>query len=289
MSLRVGTLALVAVLSIAATPACSLIFSSGPTDVAQGRYYSSGNAEYDAFFVNVYQQQLVMARAPGELAEARGVLTQSLVLDANAQNAELAEKLRLSLNALGQRGARVHFEVRLPSPPDPDHSMALISATPAPEGNERASLAASEAALTRLLRLGATMHQSQGELTKLRAMAPALEAKVDSAFPEQGPRQRERTLQNLKDAERVIVLMQARAEETAVPIDSLYRELNRVFASPETPPPDTAAPPKPEEKPRPRPVAPRPRSDSSPPAARTEAPAAVPPKTAAPKSADFEP
>ena len=289
MSLRAGTVALVVALSFAATPACSLIFNSGPSDVAQGRYYSSGSAEYDAFFVRVYQQQLLMARAPGELAEARGSLTQALVLDTTAQNAELAEKLRLSLNALGQRGARVHFEVRLPSPPDPDHSMALISATPAPEGNERASLAASEAALTRLLRLAATMHQSQGELTQLRAMAPALEAKVDSAFADQGPRKRERTLQNLKDAERVIVLMQARAEDTAIPVDGLYRELNRVFASPDTPPSESATPPKPEEKPRPRPVAPRPRPDSAASAPRAESAPVAPPKAAAPKSADFEP
>ncbi|HET9932800.1 MAG TPA: hypothetical protein VFQ35_18985 [Polyangiaceae bacterium] len=288
MSLSRVAVTFAAALTIAGVPACSFIFNSGPSEVAQGRYYSSGNAEYDAFFVDVYQQQLVMARAPGELTDARAALTQALVLDASAQNAELAEKLRLALNSLGQRGARVHFEVRLPSPPDPEHSIALISASPPPEGNERTSLAAAEAALTRLLRLAATMHQSEAELAKLRTSVPALEAKVDAAFQERGPRQRERTRQNLKDAERVMVLMQARADETASPVDGLYRELNRVFASSEPPPSEGASPPKPEEKPRPRP-APRPRPDVAQPAPRSEGAPVASPKPTAPKSADFEP
>ena len=46
-------------------PGCAAIFGSGPSEVAQGRYYSVGNAEFDSFFVSVYQQQLAMARAPG--------------------------------------------------------------------------------------------------------------------------------------------------------------------------------------------------------------------------------
>ena len=265
------------------SPGCAAIFGSGPSEVAQGRYYSVGNAEFDSFFVSVYQQQLAMARAPGELSDARKSLTTALVLEDNAQNAEIAEKLRLALNALSQRGARVHFEVRLPTPPDPEHSMALISSVPAPEGSERATLAVVEASLTRLLRLAATMHQSTNDVTRLRAQVPSLEAKVDAALREQGPRKRDRTLKNLEDSERVMVLMQARAEETAAPIDGLYRELSRVFAksepAPAEPPPPAA---KPEEKPRPRPAAPRPRADPSP----VASPA---PKSPAPKSADFEP
>jgi hypothetical protein len=264
------------------TPGCALFMSSGPSEVAQGRYYSVGNAEFDAFFVNVYEEQLAMARAPSELAEARKALTDALVLNDSAQNAEIAEKLRLALNALSQRGARVHFEVRLPTPPDPEHSMALISAAPAAEGSERTTLSTVEASLTRLLRLAAGMHQSATDLVRLRALVPSLEAKVDSALHEQGPRKRERTLKNLEDAERVIVLMQARAEEIALPIDGLYRELSRVFGKNE-PAPAEAAPPaaKPEEKPRPRPSAPRPRADPS--------PVATSKPQASPKSADFEP
>ncbi|MFZ5891732.1 MAG: hypothetical protein ACOY0T_11815 [Myxococcota bacterium] len=267
------------------TPACAALFGSGPTEVAQGRYYSVGNAEFDAFFVSVYRQQLAMARAPEELRSARHELTEALVLGESAQNAEIAEKLRLALNALSQRGARVHFEVRLPTPPDPEHSMALITATPNPEGKERNLLSTVEASLTRLLRLAAGMHQSSTELATLRAEVPQLQAKVDRALFEQGPRKRERTLRNLEDAERVMVLMQARAEETAAPIDGLYKELSRVFSKPDPAPVEAPPAPKPEDKPKPRPVA-RPRAD---PASVATSPAATPKPAPATKSADFEP
>jgi len=281
-----------AVLAIAAassvTPSCALFYGSGPSDVAQGRYYSAGNAEFDAFFVSVYRLQVAMAQAPQEYGEAHRSLTETLLLDDSAQNAEIAEKLKLSLNGLSERGARIHFEVRLPSPPDPEHSMALITATPAPDGKERDQLATLEGSLTRLLRLAATMHESASQLVSLRSAIPGLEGKVDAALQAQGPKKRAQTRQNLEDAERVIVLMQARADETAAPIDALYKELGQVFGKSEPAASEPAqAPVKPEEKPRPRPQPARPRSDSGPVASPAAPPAA--PKPAPAKSADFEP
>jgi len=287
MSLRrfAALLAIAAASSV--TPSCALFYGSGPSEVAQGRYYSVGNAEFDAFFVGVYKLQLAMAKAPQESSEARHSLTEALLLDDSAQNAEIAEKLRLTLNGLGQHGARIHFEVRLPSPPDPEHSMALITATPSPDGKERAQLATLEGSLTRLLRLAATMHESTSQLTSLRSAIPGLTGKVDTALQEQGPKKRAQTRQNLEDAERVIVLMQARADETAGPIDGLYKELGQVFAKGEPENVPAQAPVKPEEKPRPRPQPARPRPDAAPVASPASPPAA--PKPAPAKSADFEP
>jgi hypothetical protein len=269
------------------TQSCALFRGGGPSEVAQGRYYSAANPEFDSFFVGVYRLQVTMARAPGELSEARRSLTEALLLDDSAQNAEIAEKLKLSLNGLSAHGTRVHFEARLPSPPDPDHSMALISATPTPDGKEASQLATLEGSLTRLFRLAATMHQSEAELVTLRGAIPSLQGKLDVELKDQGSSKRAQTRQNLEDAERVIVLMQARASETAAPIDGLYKEIGQVFgkAEPAANEPAQAAV-KSEEKPRPRAQPARPRADA--PAAPAAAPATSP-KAAPAKSADFEP
>jgi hypothetical protein len=259
----------------------------GPSDVAQGRYFAAGNPEFDTFFLAVHRLGIELGNAPAEAADARHQLTSALVLGDAAANPELAEKLNLVLNGLGEHGLRVRLDMRLPAPPDPDHSMALLTSAPEPEGQDRATVEQLQAALTRLLRASARARASSNELLRLRANIPSLDAKLDATFAEQGRSKRSLVAKNLQDADRVLVLMQARVDEVALPVENLRAEIERVRPAPaalaETPPA-----PKPEERPHARPAAPRGRPSE---AASAAAASPAPPKAAheAGKSADFEP
>jgi hypothetical protein len=255
-----------------------------PTEVAEGRYFSAGNPDYDEYFVRVHRLQVEMAAAPNELVEARRLLGDALVSSPDAPAAQLAEKVKIALDRLAEHGIRTRVEFRVPSPPDPPHTMAILTYSSTPGSNERQSLERIEAAVTRILRFAATMRAAGARASELRVDMARLESGVETAFREQSRGRRSQIHDNLRDAERVSVLMLARSDELARPAEALARELGSVLASyfkpwPVAPPPEPAPAPEP---PRPRPRA---GPDARP---RARDPKAKTPSESA-KSADFEP
>lgn len=276
--------ALVLVLALCAG-GCSM--HSGPTAVAQGRYFAAGTPEYDEFFVAIYRLQLQMAAAPAEFAEARRALSETVISAANAPSAQLAEKTKATLERLAEHGPRVRIEFRVPTPPDPERTMALVTPAGSPGGADRKALESIESSLTRILRFNATLHRATARLTELRRAVPRLEAGVDAAFHDQGRSKRTQVLTNLRDADRVSVLMLARADELGKPADELVSEFTRVlaayFKSPSAAPSEVIEPAPASEAPRARP----PENDARP---RASGPGPKPkPPPEPPKSADFEP
>lgn len=258
--------------------------SARVTEVGQGRYFSAGSPDYDEFFLSVHRLQVEMASAPNALAEARRLLSEAVVSAVDAPNAQLAEKAKLALDRLVEHGIRTRIEFRTPSPPDPPHTMALLSYSSTPGGAERQTFERLEAAMTRLLRFAAAMQLANQKLLELRGAVPKLESSVDQVFREQSRGRRGQVRDNLRDAERVSVLMLARSDELGRSAEDLAGELGRVLAPyfkpwPVAPPPEPA--PAPADSARPRPRAPegaRPRAEPKPKATGD-----------APKSADFEP
>jgi hypothetical protein len=277
---RVAIPALLAAL-LSSAPGC--LRSSGPSEVAQGRYFAAGNPEYDEFFLAVYRLQLEMAAAPGELAEARRALGIAVVSTTDASNAQLAEKLKATLDRLADHGLRTRLELRSPSPPDPEHAMALLTTAAIPTGSDRQTVESIESSLTRVLRFGAAMRRASSKLAQLLGAVPRLQTGVDAAFHEQGHGKRKQVASNLDDAARVNLLMLARADELGKPTEALASELQRVLApyfKPFPSPPVVEAP-------APAPEAPPPRPRQG---ARSRATPAEPNAKAEPaKSADFEP
>jgi hypothetical protein len=90
---------------------------------------------------------------------------------------------------------------------------------------------------------------------------------------------------NLSDAERVLLLMLARADELGKPADDLVNELNRALAAHLKAGSDEP----PSEPPSAQPEAVRPRARASGNAVPARAAEAGKPKPEPPKSADFEP
>jgi hypothetical protein len=262
----------------------SCVRSTKPTEVAEGRYFSAGSPDYDEFFVRVHRLQVEMAAAPNELSDARRTLAEALVSSPDAPTAQLAEKVKIALDRLAEHGIRTRVEFRTPSPPDPPHTMAILTYSATPAGNERQTFERIETAMTRILRFAATMRAAGTRASELRAGVARLESGVDATFREQSRGRRGQIHDNLADAERVSVLMLARSDELARPAEELARELGSVLVPYSKPWP--VAPP-PEPAPAPEPPRPRPRAgpDAHPRAGDPKAKAA----SDGAKSADFEP
>jgi len=80
----------------------------GPSAVAQGRYFSTGNPDYDEFFVRLHRMQVELAAAPETLAKVRGDLARELEVTPPAATDAVRAALTTKAGAVGARGATLH-------------------------------------------------------------------------------------------------------------------------------------------------------------------------------------
>jgi hypothetical protein len=197
--------------SLSLASGCSVFAPKGPSVVARGEYYSAGKPEYDSFFIQLHDKQVQLLAAPEELKTAKKNLAQAVGLTADASNDSLSQELGQELNKLASQG----LKVRLDAPPassSGDASATLYSSDTTTTTPLRALLP-QEA--TRLVRSRNRMLASRGELDKLRVLGITLETQIDQAFRVDGPWKRNEVRKNLNDGQKVITLMQARAQEIA--------------------------------------------------------------------------
>lgn len=272
MSLRRAS---VLALALVLTPlgGCNVFAPKGPSDVARGEYYAAGKPEFDAFFIELHQKQVALLAAPNDPSEARRNLTQALGLTPDASDDTLSERLSQELKKLASLGLRLRLDVPEPSS-KLDASAALFSSENSTATPLRTLLPQEG---TRLVRSRNRLLAAKAELEKLRVSGITLEGSVGSAFRTEGPWKRDEVEKNLSDGQKVITLMQARAQDVIDQDTKLLDLLAQVAA---TDPnlgktPVAAPPPSDDEKPR--------RSSASRPVASRPAPStATKPTTAAP-------
>lgn len=207
MSLTAARLA--ALIALTCVSGCSLLGSNGPSEVARGEYYAAGKPEFDSFFIALHEKQVALLAAPREPADARKNLTRIMGLSAEASDSSLKERLNEELKKLASQGLRVRLEVPEPSP-TLDASATLYASDSANAAPLRATLT-QEA--TRLVRSRNRMVAGKAELEKLNVTGITLEGSVDQAFRVDGPWKRDEVRKNLADGQKLITLMQARAQE----------------------------------------------------------------------------
>jgi len=191
-------------------PACSVFSPKGPSVVARGEYYSAGKPEYDSFFIELHDKQVAFLSAGADVQTARQNLAQALGLTADASNDSLKERLSQELAKLASQGLRVRLEV-----PEPSRTLDA-SATLHSEGAATTPLRAllpQEA--TRLVRSRNKMLASKAALDKLRIQGIMLETNIDQAFRVDGPWKRDEVRRNLGDGQKMIAILQSRAQEVA--------------------------------------------------------------------------
>jgi hypothetical protein len=81
-------------LALLAPSACMLYARGGPTAVAQGRYYSTGNPEYDEFFIDLHRMQVELNDAPERTAAPRKALADKLEVGLDTEVLKEALKKR---------------------------------------------------------------------------------------------------------------------------------------------------------------------------------------------------
>jgi hypothetical protein len=272
---------LVALVALVGSAGCRL--AQGPSDVAQGRYFSTGNPNYDEFFVRLHRMQIELKAAPETLASVRTDLTRSLALEPTADTDAVRRALAKKANEVNARGATLVVDRgREPGA----RARLAVGGTPAQADREFVKTLADA-----LARVGEVRGRSGAWKTELEWLPPAgvaLDGSIEAAFVGQSRGTRDDVHENLTDAQKVVALMTARVKE----IETNSAELEGIFVSAfgETrPEPPAPSPPPDETKPKPRPIR---RAASTEPAAREASPSETP-ATPKPKQGtarpDFEP
>jgi hypothetical protein len=197
--------------ALALAPGCSVLSPQGPTEVARGEYYAAGKPEYDSFFIALHQKQVELLAAPQEAQGARSNLAAAVGLTADASDEAFERQLSQEVKKLAGQGLRLRLEVPEPSP--------ALDASATLHTSDRAASTPLRSArpqeTTRLVRSRNRMLATKAELEKLSVTGITLEGSVEQAFRTDGPWKRDEVRKNLADGQKVITLMQARAQEVA--------------------------------------------------------------------------
>ncbi len=267
---------------------CALGSGSGASTVAQGQRYESGNADYDAFFRRVHRLQLEVGRAPQELSEAQNSLRSSVIVGENMTAETLALQVKLELDRLARRGVPVRVTLRA-GEPTTTSARAVFAPQTAPRPADAQLLTQLEGGVSRHLVLVGSMRKARDELDALCSDALRLEGRLNSTFSAGLGGRRGTVLENLRDAERVLALMRAQADETRRNADAFVVAFGKSIGQPMTP--DPARPNEGDAERLVRVATPSPPTRAAP--AKPEAATAAAPVNPAPSDsvtrADFEP
>jgi hypothetical protein len=194
-------------------PGCAAFGMGGPSTVAQGKYYSSGNADYDQFFIRLYQLQVEMENAPRVPDNERQGLAQALELSPETPADGVSSRIHEEAQKLGHTGVRMRLEQN-PSLDKPEAASATIRATIRPKDDASAALITHiETSATNLLRNVSQMKAAEVELGKLELDEINLDAEVPNAFAKAHLGKQSEVKQNLADGQKLITLMKARGQE----------------------------------------------------------------------------
>lgn len=201
------------------------VFGGNESTVAQGRYYASGNAYYDEFFVDLYMLQVGMAEAPKTPEAERQRLTRLLQLDAQATPAMIEQRLREEALSLSRAGVHLRLD-RAALEGGPEMAYVALRSNARPKEDPAATLLATvETSSTNLLRWQLTMKQKEAALSRLDLMTIRLDAAVDRTFSQAPVGKPEEVKRNLADAHKLIPLMRARAETVRANSEQLLAAL----------------------------------------------------------------
>ena len=264
----------------------------GPSAVAQGKYFSTGNPDYDEFFVRLHRMQIDIGAAPDTLAKIRGGLARELELAPASATDAVRAALTTKAAAVGARGAKLEVAQNRESKSGP---RLVVSGTPAEA--DRAFVKVLEEALERLGELRERSPAWQRELEWLPPAGIALDGGIEAAFVSESRGTRDDVHQNLADAQKLVTLMTTRKRE----IDASSAELEEMFVKAlgekrNEPPPPPAADAEPAAKPKPKarpthrkPAAGGPAQAASKPAPASEATEPAPKPKQGSARPDFEP
>ncbi|HEX2669997.1 MAG TPA: hypothetical protein VHM25_03940 [Polyangiaceae bacterium] len=222
---RLALVLLATALGSGSLSGCALFGASKESTVAQGKYYASGDAYYDQFFVDLYMLQVSLAEAPKTPETERQRWLQLLKLEARATPAMIEQRLHDEALSLSRAGVHLRLD-QASIDSGPDVAYAAIRSSARPKDSAAATLLATvETSSTNLLRFQITMKQKEAALSRLELMALRLDAGVDRTFSQAPIGKPEEVKRNLADAHKLMPLMRARAEAARESTEQLLAAL----------------------------------------------------------------
>jgi len=193
-------------LALLAASACQVIAPSGPSNVAKGRYFSTGDPEYDDFFLRLYRLQIKLKDAPQRVGEPRQRVAEALSVGPDPEEIRTALAKRASeLNNRGIRYSVAHSA-------DPAQPPTLV-VTGNPTGNDFELKGMLEKALKSAGELAVDTKAWQKELDELAPREATLEGNVGEAFASRSEGERTEIKNNLVDGSKIIALLVERTRD----------------------------------------------------------------------------
>jgi hypothetical protein len=251
----VAAAALAASVMLALSLLTGCIFGSGgPSNVAQGKLYRSGDAQFDEFFTGLYALQVELAQAPDRENQIRQSLAQELKSATDAP-AELGQAVKDQAQRLAKSGTGLN--VKATENVDHEEQAKIdVEAVGMPIDAEGEKLIATvEKHGTEALKLYVVMQGRERLLERMRGIAMTLQDQSDQRF-RKSMAQKAEVRKNLEDAQTLIPLMVTRARDVADSAKALFKNIaesahtdDGSFKPPPPPPPPEEPPPIEEEPP----------------------------------------
>ncbi|NRA32483.1 MAG: hypothetical protein HRU17_03995 [Polyangiaceae bacterium] len=295
-TLVAGRLTIGLTIGLASASGCALlgIGMRGPSTVAQGLEYESGNEHFDTFFGKLHEQQVVLEKTIKADDALRKNLALSLGLSPGTETADLGIEIHRRVNDLASKS--VHFELQAATDSEPA-SLEVMGEEPSSAATRLG--ASIQASLNAAEEIREQMNRSESLVAKLEPQRQSLSEKAQSTFSRQGLAKLAEVEKNLEDAAEIISVIGERANKYSATAVTLIETLTEAVA-PSAEEPDSAEEPEPKAKPAPvhRRLRVRPAPKATP-AAQAPAPAPVVPAPApatpppapapSPDANDFEP
>lgn len=204
--------ALLFVVAVGATNVgCGVFVNNGPTPVAQGQYYASGNPEYDQFFLELYETQVAMATTPERLLTARHGLADGLGVGRDLPDEVLVEHVRTRVRDLADEGRIMKLQVSAGGEDKPP--AAVLRTRPETRDETMRKLTEPvEKVSNELVSLRTLLDENGARIERLERRLDGLRDRADEVFVRDITKFHE-VKRNLEDAKRVLAYMRERAEE----------------------------------------------------------------------------
>lgn len=207
-------------LATAAAPAMLVVLATqtgcfrGPSAVGQGHKYVSGNPDYDKFFSQLYDLQVEMGKAPGTEKDIRTKLASKLGIDADASASMLARKVKKEAEKIEKHGIGLKLTVASEDSDNPG-TAKLDTSGGALSGDAKTFAEAVRSTVEQEAKLAIEMKKGHRLLDQLRAQGIGLKANVGTVFRMGGLSKKHEVRKNLDDADTMITLMTARADQVS--------------------------------------------------------------------------
>lgn len=247
VSAVIANLSMPAGLAATSLLATSCLFGSpGPSDVSQGRQYSSGDQAFDAFFSELYQVQVALAQAPDRARLPRERVAEALALGPQSTPDQIGDALDKRAEQMAKGGSSLRLSLTGVDDPMGIPTATVSTSSQPADTNDRNLVNVVAETTSGTAAVLADIRRARPVLERLRQQVDILEPNIGSTFRKGGPRKKAEVEKNLSDARKMIPLMTLRVDAVEKDSVALLHFMEKA-AHHEPAPPPPPPPPPPEE------------------------------------------